>query len=179
VYRRDQAQSMLFRVFTFADVQQGPCGGAAAGTAAHPTPQLCVSTIDALGNQLMPWDPPNWQILAENVENMQLALILSDGTVCGAQGYARDDPATCNPQYTAGALGLAAGQGLLHLYGARLTLQVRSSSPIQGFHLMGAVPPMEDFPGVGVPGGQNAANDDYLRRLTTLELALRNFPVGP
>ena len=98
-----------------------------------------------------PGAAPAWQTLTENIEDMQIALILADGTVCGRNGNSVDAPAACNPQ---------------NARAVRFTLVARSSSPIPGF-------------GLGIPGGYEdevpGPADSYLRRPVTSEIELRNF----
>ena len=41
-------------------------------------------------------DQPTWQVLADNIEDLQIAIILTDGTICNSS----DDPtsAICDPR---------------------------------------------------------------------------------
>jgi hypothetical protein len=86
------------------------------------------------------------------VEDFQVALIVDDGTVCGAVGRSIDDPAQCS---------------LLRVRAVRYTLVVRSSSDVPGFNL-GVGGNIEDRPA--------AAPDAFLRRSITSIVDLRNMP---
>jgi hypothetical protein len=112
------------------------------------TPMLQVS-FSPLGTT-----PANmvWQTIAENIEDLQVALVMDDGRVCGSAAYSVDDPALCDPT---------------KVRAVRFTLTARSSSTVTG--------------GVAIyPGGgyeDKAAttwNDGYLRRSITTEVQLRN-----
>jgi len=109
----------------------------------------------------IPGGQPNFQTLTENIEHMQIALVLSDGTICGNATNSIDIPGnvagTCNFQ---------------NVRAVRLTLSARSSSRWPGWLSQGAVAGQwEDFPFV-------APNDGYLRRALTTELQVRNNPWG-
>src|SRR5262249_27845718 len=56
-----------------------------------PTPKLTMRTAP-MGTAYDAANPP-WTIIAENIEDMQLALIMYDGRIC----YSVDDPAQCKP----------------------------------------------------------------------------------
>jgi hypothetical protein len=117
------------------------------------TPQLQVSfsPID------LPADAPrSWQTLAQNIEDLQVALVMDDGRVCGAAGYSVDDPALCDPT---------------KVKAVRFTLTARSSSPVVGT--------LADRPGGGYADVAatvytQAGGDSYLRRTITTEVQLRN-----
>ncbi|MSP57153.1 MAG: prepilin-type N-terminal cleavage/methylation domain-containing protein [Myxococcales bacterium] len=110
----------------------------------------------------------SWQLVVENVEDMQFAFILGDtgnvataGKACGAMLFAVDDPAVgvCDPR---------------RVKAVRFSVTVRSSSTIPGFNL-GEIKQVEDSPAVlaaalGAPGNQ------FLRRTVTAEVQLRNNP---
>lgn len=94
-------------------------------------------------------------VLADNIEDMQIAVILSNGTVCGATATTNsDDPAACN---------------FANAAAVRVTLVGRSSnqlpsttpSPVGGY---------EDEP-TQLPMQQ----DGYIRRALTTTIILRNF----
>jgi prepilin-type N-terminal cleavage/methylation domain-containing protein len=92
-----------------------------------------------------------WTALADNIEDMQIAIILQDGTVCT---YV-DDPAMCN---------------FANAVAVRITLVARSRgtspnatpSPVGGY---------EDEPQVPM----TAPGDGYIRRAMTTTVQLRNF----
>jgi hypothetical protein len=94
-----------------------------------------------------------WIPLADGIEDLQLAVILADGTVCNHV----DDPRACN---------------FAHAVAVRITLVGRSSSPLQG------VPPSalggyEDEPATMPPSGSLATS--FLRRAVTSTVQLRNY----
>ena len=94
-----------------------------------------------------------WTVLAENIEDMQIAIILSNGTVCTSQ----DNPTP-------------SGCDMTKAVAVRVTLVGRSSSPIAG-----ATPTMkggyEDEPTIA----PTAPDSLYLRRAMTATITLRNF----
>jgi prepilin-type N-terminal cleavage/methylation domain-containing protein len=112
------------------------------------TPRLMV-TFDPPGTGAS----PTWQPLADNIEDLQIAFVLSDGTVCGRAGNSVDDPALCDPT---------------RVRAIRYTLVARSSSTVPGF-TQGHAGGFEDEP-------QAAAADGYLRRSLTSEIEVRNSP---
>jgi prepilin-type N-terminal cleavage/methylation domain-containing protein len=89
----------------------------------------------------------SWLIMAENVEDMQLALVMNDGRVCNSI----DDPAVCDPSRASAV---------------RITLVGRSSSTVQGLSTS-RVGGYEDRTLSNV-------NDGYVRRAVTEEVELRN-----
>ncbi len=94
-----------------------------------------------------------WIPLADGIEDLQLAVILADGTVCSNV----DDPAACN---------------FANAVAVRVTLVGRSSSPLPG------VPPSplggyEDEPATTPPPGSLAAG--FVRRAMTSTVQLRNL----
>lgn len=93
-------------------------------------------------------DPPPWVVIAENIEDMQLALVMRDGRVCNVV----DDPTQCNPSQAVAV---------------RITLVARSSSPVPGM-TMGEPGQYEDE-------AAPATHDGYLRRALTAEIELRNM----
>ena len=98
---------------------------------------------------------PNWQTLTENIEDLQIAEVLTNGIVCGTLGYSTDDASAtgpCQPQ---------------SVRAVRFTLVARSSSPIPGWTL-GGIAAIEDE--AATP------NDGYLRRVLTEEVQVRNIP---
>jgi prepilin-type N-terminal cleavage/methylation domain-containing protein len=92
-----------------------------------------------------------WTVLADNVEDMQIALILKDGTVCSWN----DNPLTGCPFGSALAV--------------RVTLVARSATP-QGSALMSPTGGYEDEPQV-----TPASPDGYIRRAMTTTVILRNY----
>jgi prepilin-type N-terminal cleavage/methylation domain-containing protein len=86
-----------------------------------------------------------WQVVAENIEDMQIALIGKNGSVCNSV----DSPALCNP-----ALATA----------VRITLVGRTNNTRSVASLMGGY---EDRP-------QTATTDNFIRRSVTSEIQLRN-----
>jgi prepilin-type N-terminal cleavage/methylation domain-containing protein len=110
------------------------------------TPRLMVS-FAPLGQ------PAVWQPIAENIEDLQIALVMADGSVCGRSGNSVDDPALCNPR-SARAV--------------RFTLTARSSNLVSAF-AQGQSGGTEDMP-------INGSFDQYLRRSVTTEVQLRNSP---
>lgn len=92
-----------------------------------------------------------WTTLAENIEDMQIAVILNNGQICGESGVDLDSPATCD---------------FSQAVSVRVTLVARSSSSVPGVNdqIVGGY---EDRPGVKV-------SDGYLRRAMTTVINLRN-----
>ena len=113
-----------------------------------------------------PWSTglQNWQPLAENIENMQIAMVMNDGTLCGNNLNSVDSTALCNPQ---------------NIRAVRVTLVARSSSSFgstsggvfSGWISQGTGGRWEDF-------AQPASQDGYLRRSLTTEIQIRNVPWG-
>ena len=105
-----------------------------------------------------------WQTLTENIEHMQIALVMNDGTICGNGLNSVDSPLLCNP---------------LNVRALRITLVARSSSPYgsisgglySGWLSQGTGGQWEDFV-------QPAQQDGYLRRALTTEFQIRNVPWG-
>ncbi len=92
-----------------------------------------------------------WTVIAENVEDMQIALLMKDGRVCGDSINPGDDPAVCDPSLA---------------QAVRLTLVVRSSSIVPGV-ATGSLGGYEDEPVVPV-------TDHRLRRAMTTIIQMRN-----
>jgi prepilin-type N-terminal cleavage/methylation domain-containing protein len=88
-----------------------------------------------------------WSAVADHIEDLQIATILDDGTVCDSV----DDPALCDPA---------------RVVAVRLTLEGRSSKKIAGL-ASGEIGGYEDRRAVHV-------NDHYLRRALISEIQLRN-----
>lgn len=114
-------------------------------TTAPTTPRLMASLSP-------PGEPPVWQVVAENIEDLQVALVLNNGVVCGAAGNSIDDPTLCDPRMASAV---------------RYTLVARSSSPISGFNL-GQTGGIEDEQ-------VEVTNDAYVRRSSTTLIQLRNM----
>jgi prepilin-type N-terminal cleavage/methylation domain-containing protein len=89
-----------------------------------------------------------WRIIAENIEDMQLALIMKDGRICNSI----DDLTQCDPTQAAAV---------------RITLVARSSSQIPGMTI-GKVGQYEDE-------AAPTAKDGYLRRSMTAQIEPRNM----
>jgi hypothetical protein len=116
--------------------------------AAHISPKLTMRSAP-FGTTVNDPSYP-WTVLADNIEDMQIAVILTDGTVCMKD----DSPATCN---------------FANAAAVRVTLVGRSSSPIAG------APPTpqggyEDEPTQPLP----PLPDNLLRRSMTATIVLRN-----
>ncbi len=96
--------------------------------------------------------PAQFQTIAENIEDLQVALVMNDGRVCGQAGYSVDDPALCDPTKARAV---------------RFTLTARGSVAEQGVpaSTLGGV---EDEPAT-------VMGDGYLRRTVTAEVQLRNL----
>lgn len=114
------------------------------------------STTPATPRLMISYSPPAaapvWQVVAENIEDLQIALLLANGTVCGQAGNSVDDPALCDPS---------------QVRALRFTLVARSSSPIPGFN-QGRYGGFEDEQAA-------IATDSYLRRSLTTMVQLRNM----
>jgi hypothetical protein len=98
-----------------------------------------------------------WTVIAENIEDMQIAVILNDGTVWGSNPDTNntDDPTRYE---------------FRNIAAVRITLVGRSSSPVSGagVSLVGGY---EDYPNV-------KQTDGYLRRSLTSTIQLRNNNLG-
>lgn len=128
---RIRATSVAFRVFPqCSTVNTAPC---------------------LMATFTVPGQTPSWQVLAENIEDLQIAVLLKDGTVCGRSGYGVDDPTDCPPT---------------QIRAVRYTLTARSRTQITGFNL-GQSGGWEDEP-------LASSTDGYLRRSVTNEVELRN-----
>jgi len=88
-----------------------------------------------------------WTVVAENIEDMQIALIMKNGSICNSV----DSPALCNP--TA-------------ISAVRITLVGRSTSKVQGL-ANGKTGGYED-------SAEVATTDGYLRRSLTSVVQMRN-----
>lgn len=86
-----------------------------------------------------------WQVVAENIEDMQIALIGKNGSVCNSV----DSPALCNPSLATAV---------------RITLVGRTNNTRSVASLTGGY---EDRP-------QAATTDNFIRRAVTSEIQLRN-----
>jgi len=86
-----------------------------------------------------------WQVVAENIEDMQIALIGKNGSVCNSV----DDPAMCSPSLATAV---------------RITLVGRTNNTRSVASLTGGY---EDRP-------QAATTDNFIRRAVTSEIQLRN-----
>lgn len=122
-----------------------------------PAPPCLMASFAGIG------EPPRWQMVAEFIEDLQIAILLNDGRVCGTRDpgsgalYSVDDPAICDPRAARAV---------------RFSLTVRSSSTVPGFGL-GTFGGIEDEPASdGAPLG--LAPDAFLRRTVTAEVQWRN-----
>jgi prepilin-type N-terminal cleavage/methylation domain-containing protein len=116
------------------------------------TPTAWCTNPPCLGGSFTKLDkPPAWQMIAEGIEDLQVALIMKDGRVCGSLGNSIDSPVLCPPAQVSAV---------------RFTLTARSSSPVTAF-LAGQTIGAEDLPGGVGPDG-------YLRRSVTSIVQLRN-----
>ena len=108
------------------------------------TPKLAmrVAPILNVDTTTYPWMP-----IADDIEDMQLALVLQNGAVCSSI----DDPAICDPSQA---------------MAVRITLVARSSVKEQG------TPPSPQ--GGFEDSALTQASDGYLRRSMTTEIVLRN-----
>jgi prepilin-type N-terminal cleavage/methylation domain-containing protein len=108
-----------------------------------------------LGTALIDSNFP-WTVLAENVEDMQIAIVLNDGTICGSTtSNNSDDPAICNYN---------------NAVAVRITLVGRSASSIPGAPqtVLGGY---EDRPTTAT----TPAYDGYIRRSLTTTVELRGM----
>jgi hypothetical protein len=126
---------------------------------ACPTPPCLVAAFTPLGSPPPAANSTNWQIVAENVEDMQFAFILGDqaglynGRACGSLNFGVDDPTVCNPRA---------------VKAVRFSLTVRAPTEDSSF-THGYNGDLEDRPKV-------VTNDGFLRRTVTAEVQLRNNP---
>jgi type II secretory pathway pseudopilin PulG len=105
---------------------------------------------------------PAWQLVAEGIENLQVALVMNDGRVCGTR-----DPASLAFNSTDCITGAGCCDPS-RARAVRFTITVRSSEAIPDYR-QGAEPSAEDYVVA-------AANDGFLRRSVTAEVQLRNLP---
>jgi prepilin-type N-terminal cleavage/methylation domain-containing protein len=149
--RRILPQSTMFRVMTADDPLN-------TNTEANATPSPKLTMRTAYWGTADNDPGARWTIVAENIDDMQIALVMRDGTVQNRL----DDPATQFDPTLA--------------FAVRVTLRVRSSSPIAGLAVQPDVG-AEDEP-VGPPGDD--VSHRYLRRSLTAEIELRNMhPANP
>ncbi len=146
----------VYRIMTPAD--QGDTGGANALA----SPKLTMRSAPfgtSFTDATYQWIP-----LADNIEDMQIAVILQNGTVCGdGKSTVYDDPTPA-----AGAARCDFSQAAA----VRVTLVGRSAQPLQG------VPPSPQGGYEDRPSTMPAANSRdayYLRRALTSTIELRNY----
>lgn len=134
----------VYRIMTPAD----------QGTASQITPKLTMRSAP-FGTGMVSTPYP-WTVLADGIEDMQIAVILSDGTVCGGGGTGTvfDNPATCL---------------FANATAVRVTLVARSTTPLQG------APPSPTGGYEDEPVVQPNPPDYYLRRSMTATIVLRNL----
>ncbi len=111
-----------------------------------------VDLSDPRGPRLMasytrPGAAPDWKVLADGVEDLQIALLLHNGTICNST----DVVGSCDPR---------------HIDSVRITLVARSRSPLAGFP-RGSLEAIEDRPA-------RQFTDGYLRRSFITQVDLRN-----
>jgi prepilin-type N-terminal cleavage/methylation domain-containing protein len=143
--RRIDAVSTMFRVMTSDDPLNA---NTVAG--ATPSPKLTMRTAPWGTAENAPGSP--WTIIADNIDDMQLALVMNDGTVQNRL----DNPVTYDST---------------RAFAVRVTLRARSSSPISGLGVQPNVGAEDEL--VGAPGDD--AQHRYLRRSLTAEIELRNM----
>jgi prepilin-type N-terminal cleavage/methylation domain-containing protein len=139
VYHFDQTSETAFRVIL--PPSPLPPGGAQP-------PRLAMKR-GRVGDTSLLTTP--WLVIADNIEDMQIALIMNDGRLCADV----DDPALCDPS---------------KIKAVRITLVGRSPTPIQG-------PPTTYLGGYedeSLSPTPTPANDGYIRRSLTQEIELRN-----
>ncbi|MDB4965329.1 MAG: hypothetical protein JWN44_1018 [Myxococcales bacterium] len=132
----------------------------AVGESGNPTatPKLTMRTAP-MGNTDVSSTGYPWQIIAENIEDMQIALVMADGRIC----YQTDDPVTPSP-----------GCAPTVATSVRLTLVARSEAEIAGFR-DGLPVRTENEPATT----SATVKDGYLRRAVTAQIELRNLGANP
>jgi prepilin-type N-terminal cleavage/methylation domain-containing protein len=128
----------------------------AVGESGNPTstPKLAMRTA-TVGDNNVANSATRWQIIAENIEDMQLALVMSDGRIC----YQTDDPLLPSPGCDPSAA-----------VSVRVTLVARSEAEIAGYR--------EGLPlrHENEPATTSATpKDGYLRRAVTSQVEMRNM----
>jgi hypothetical protein len=114
-------------------------------TSTPQTPKLTVSYD-------RPGVPPTWHVLGPDIEDLQIALVLNSGIVCGTGGNSIDAPPLCDP---------------LSVRAVRYTLVARSSSTVADFSLGRAGGFEDERPA--------PKTDGWLRRAVTSEIEVRNL----
>ena len=137
------------------------------------------ATPRLMASYTSPGATPIWQVLSENIEDLQIAMIYGDGTICG------------NGAVTGGAVPVASNSidgpvdqlvsgvapcNFINLREVRFTLVARSSSVMSGFSspagplsAAGVAVPLEDETGWAASLGSG-----WLRRTVTTTVGLRN-----
>jgi prepilin-type N-terminal cleavage/methylation domain-containing protein len=144
--RHLSASSTIYRIMPPGD-PLNPTGAAAPAS-----PKLTMRTAP-WGTALLD-NTYGWTVIAENIDDMQIALIMQNGDVCTVV----DDPAVCDPTQA---------------FAVRVTLQARSSSPLAGLGVQTAAGAEDETPPA------STASDGYLRRALTAEIELRNLGANP
>ncbi len=151
------------------------------------TPKLMVAYAPQTGAPLAGTAPANmpWQILAENIEDLQVALILTDGTICGALGNSVDGPNPYLSPRTCGAAdsnivndannaGGAPDPATVRVAAVRFTLTARSSNVVSGFAGGTSTAGIQSTKGGFEDEPATTVSDGYLRRSLTTEVELRS-----
>ena len=113
----------------------------------------------------------NWKVLSENIEDMQVAAVLNNGTMCGTADNSVDICTDPNTPNCTGAGGVANCNAQL-TKALRFTLVARSSSPLTGWTL-GYAGGFEDETRL-----TGANSDGFVRRALTTEAEIRNGSWG-
>jgi prepilin-type N-terminal cleavage/methylation domain-containing protein len=130
-----------------------------------------------MASYTVPGQPPNWQILAENIEDLQIALILTDGTICGRSGNSVDGPNPfSNPRSCGAAQALATppDASTVRVAAVRFTLTARSSNVVSGFNATDVAHGIQSTTGGFEDEPATVVSDGYLRRSLTSVVEVRS-----